>query len=369
MVFIIYGTTGELIKLVPLITELKKKDKCYCMAFVQQEEQLQKFFEAYPYIPKPDLWLVRGYRHRDLDKFPQMPVWLLKAWLAFARNKKTIRAAADNDKSKNIVLVHGDTVTTVFGGYVARKLKFKLGHIEAGLRSFNIWHPFPEEIDRRIVSKLARAHFAPGSVPAENLRNAKVKGEIIDTRINTVYDSIKFAAEQKPAIELGKLPKKYGVVSIHRNELLVNKKVFVQTIKTLAEYAKDRHMVFLQHPITLARIEVLGLSHLLKDSFTYVPKLDYFSFMKLLKGADFVVTDSGGLQEECTYLNIPCLVHRKATERMEGLEEGIVQLSNYSDATLRTFLESPDTLRQKHPIKPQSPTAVIIDYLAKNGYL
>lgn len=369
MVFIVYGTTGELIKLVPLITELKKKNKCYCVAFVQQEEQLQKFFKAYPHIPKPDLWLVRGYRNRDLDKFPQMPVWLLKARIAFARNKKRIMAAADAYGNKNIVLVHGDTVTTVFGGYVAHRLKFKLGHIEAGLRSFNIWHPFPEELDRRIVSKLARVHFAPGRVPTDNLRKAKAKGEIIDTRINTVYDSIKFAANQKPAVELGELPKKYGVVSIHRNELLVNKKVFMQTIKTLSDYAKDRHMVFLQHPITLARIEALGISNLLENSLTYVPKLDYFSFMKLLNGADFVVTDSGGLQEECTYLNIPCLVHRKATERMEGLEEGVVKLSYYEDATLRAFLKNPDALRQKHQTKPQSPTDIIINYLSENRYL
>jgi UDP-N-acetylglucosamine 2-epimerase (non-hydrolysing) len=369
MVFIVYGTTGELIKLIPLITELKKKNQCYTIAFVQQEEQLQKFFHAYPHIPKPDLWLVNGFRHRDLDKFPQMAVWLIKAYIAFAKHKKTISAAANRDKSKNIVLVHGDTVTTVFGGHVAKMLKFKLGHIEAGLRSFNIFHPFPEELDRRIVSKLARVHFAPGNVPVVNLKNANVKGEIIDTKINTVYDSIKFAAKQDAAVDLGKLPSKYGVVSIHRNELLVNKKVFTQTLKTLSEYAEKRHMVFLQHPITLARIESLGLTYLLKDRFTYVPKLDYFSFMKLLNGADFVVTDSGGLQEECTYLNIPCMVHRKATERMEGLDEGIVQLSYYNDATLRAFLENPDALRQKHPIKPKSPTGIITDYLISNGYV
>jgi UDP-N-acetylglucosamine 2-epimerase (non-hydrolysing) len=369
MVFIVYGTTGELIKLIPLITELKRKNQCYTVAFVQQEEQLQKFFKAYPHIPKPDLWLVNGYRYRDLDKFPQMAVWLIKARLAFARHKKTIIAAAHKNRSKNIVLVHGDTVTTVFGGYVAKKLKFKLGHIEAGLRSFNIFHPFPEELDRRIVSKMAKVHFAPGTVPTENLRNARVKGEIIDTKINTVYDSIKFAARQDPAVDLGKLPSKYGIVSIHRNELLINKKVFTQTLKTLSEYAEKRHMVFLQHPITLARIESLGLSHLLEDRFTYVPKLDYFSFMKLLNGADFVVTDSGGLQEECTYLNIPCMVHRKATERMEGLDEGLVQLSYYNDTTLRNFLENPDALRQKHPVKPKSPTGVILKYLKDNGHI
>jgi UDP-N-acetylglucosamine 2-epimerase (non-hydrolysing) len=336
---------------------------------VQQQEQLEKFFKAYPQIPKPDLWLVRGFRNKDLDKFPQMPVWLVKAMLAFEKNKRTIKRAADPDRSKNLVLVHGDTVTTVFGGYIAKRLHFQLGHIEAGLRSFNILHPFPEELDRRIVSKLARVHFAPGEIPVQNLIAAKTKGDIVNTNINTVYDSIKFAAAQKPAVNLDNLPKKYGIVSIHRNELLLNKQVLTQTIKTLADYSSKHHMVFLQHPITLARIEALGLNKYLEKSFNYVPKLDYFSFMKLLNGADFAVTDSGGLQEECTYLNIPCLVHRKATERMEGIKEGLVKLSLYDDSALRNFLDNPDALRQKHPVKPQSPTRIILDYLADHQYI
>ena len=128
-------------------------------------------------------------------------------------------------------------------------------------------------------------------------------------------------------------------------------------------------MVFLQHPITLARIESLGLSYLLKDDFTYIPKLDYFSFMKLLKGADFVVTDSGGLQEECTYLNIPCLVHRKATERMDGIEEGIVQLSYYDDSKLRKFLDSPSRFKSREYARPKSPTKAIEKYLEDNSFI
>lgn len=369
MVIITYGTTGELIKLIPLITRLKSEGSCYCVAFVQQEEQLQMFFKSYPHVPKPDLWLVRGYKSKDLDKFSQMPIWLIKARRELSKHKAEIIAAANPDPKKNIVLVHGDTVTSVFGAYMGRKLKYKVGHIEAGLRSFNLLHPFPEELDRRIVSWFAQVHFAPGTIPAENLRNANVRGDIINTGINTVYDSIQFAAKQKPAVQLGKLPKKYGIISIHRNELLVNKKVFVQTIKTLAEYSQKRHMVFLQHPITLARIKALGIDHLLRNNFTYVPKLDYFSFMKLVNNADFVITDSGGLQEECTYLNIPCFVHRKATERMEGLEEGIVELSYYKDSRLRAFLDDPGALRQKHPVKPQSPTSKIIGYLSDNSFI
>lgn len=295
MVYIIYGTTGELIKLIPLIKELDKKGQCYTVAFAQQQKQLEKFFAAYPFIPKPNLWLSNGYKGEDLSKMHHTPVWLYKSLKEFSKHKKTI---ASQSHGNDIVLVHGDTFTTVFGAYVARRLKLKLGHIEAGLRSFRIMHPFPEELDRRIVSRYARVHFAPGDTPIKNLENAKVKGEIINTQMNTVYDSIQFARTTKPAMAIEGLPKKYGIISIHRNELLANKKVFIQTIKTLAEYSKKMPFVFVQHPVTLARIKSLGIEDLLKENFIYVPKLDYFSFIKLLDGASFSVTDSGGLQEE-----------------------------------------------------------------------
>ncbi|MEI7674432.1 MAG: UDP-N-acetylglucosamine 2-epimerase [bacterium] len=365
MVFIIYGTTGELIKLLPLISELGKK-QCYTIAFVQQQEQLEKFFAAYPNIPKPDLWLVKGHKGEDLSLMRHLPAWLYGSLRGFYSYKNNLIARSSN---KSIVLVHGDTVTTVFGIYVAKKLKLKLGHIEAGLRSFNIMNPFPEELDRRIVSRFADVNFAPGDVPVKNLRKSKVKGVVIDTGLNTVYDSIKYAHKFKPAITIGRLPKKYGIISIHRNELLANKKVLIKTIKTLAEYSKNMPMLFLQHPVTLARIKSLGISNLIEDNFICLPKLDYFSFIKLLDGAAFSVTDSGGLQEESAYLNKPCLVHRKATERNEGIKEGIVLLSNYDDKILRKFLDSPEAYRTKKDFIGASPTQIIKNYLIKNKYL
>lgn len=366
MVYIIYGTTGELIKVMPLIIELHKKKQCYTIAFVQQEEQLKKFFESYPSVPKPDLWLVNGHRGKDLSKMHHIPIWLIKSFKEFYKHKKKIRAQGSD---KDIVLVHGDTITTVFGAYVARRLKLELGHIEAGLRSFKLLHPFPEEIDRRIVSRYSKINFAPGEIPAQNLLKAKAKGVLVNTGRNTVYDSIQLARKMKPAVEIKDLPKHYGIVSIHRNELLANKKVFIQTLKTLAEYSKKTPLVFLQHPVTLARIKDLGIEDLLKDNFIYVPKLDYFSFIKLLDGAEFSVTDSGGLQEESTYINKPCLVHRKATERREGLDEGVVILSYYKDEVLREFLDNPYKHISKTNEKINSPTKVIVEYLKNEGYV
>lgn len=364
MVFIVYGTTGELIKLVPLINELKSK--CYTICLSQQEEQLQKFFKLYPQIPQPDLWLVRGHQGEDLSRVSHIPSWWMRVASAVAKNRRRILKHADPDKKKNILLVHGDTMTTVAGAYIGRLYGIKVGHIEAGLRSFKILHPFPEELDRRIVSRVAQVHFAPGDIPAGNLK--KVKGEVINTGLNTVYDSVMFARNSKPAVDIENLPSKYGIVSIHRNELMANRKVFEQTLRTLAEYAAKTPLVFLKHPVTIERVKDLGLEDLLSQNFVYVPKLDYFSFIKLLDGSDYVVTDSGGLQEECTYIGKPCLIHRMATERQEGLKEGIVELSYFKDETLRRFLDRPGEHRHGFQVE-ESPTGVIVDYLKQHNYI
>jgi UDP-N-acetylglucosamine 2-epimerase (non-hydrolysing) len=266
-----------------------------------------------------------------------------------------------------MMIVHGDTMTTLFGAVWARMLRLKVGHVEAGMRSFKLFSPFPEEIDRRVVGKLARVHFAPGKVPYENLK--KAKGDVLNIGHNTIYDSILLARTMKPATTLENLPDRYGIVSLHRNELLANKKVFIQTLKTLAEYSRRSPLVFLQHPVTIARAKDLGLESLLSENMIYAPKLDYFSFINLLDGASYAVTDSGGLQEECTYLAKPCLVHRTVTEWKEGLESGIVKLSNFDDAVLRQFLDAPSKLTSDMVVPISSPTGMIVEYLRKHNYI
>lgn len=367
MVFVVYSTTGELIKLLPLLTELKNTGECYAIVLSQQEEQLKRFFDAYPEAPKPDLWLVHGYRYQDLSKQYQIPVWFYKSIRDVIRNRSEISSRRNKDNSKNILIVHGDTMTTVFGAVWARLLGLKVGHVEAGMRSFKLFSPFPEEIDRRIVGKLARVHFAPGKGPFRNL--SKAKGDVLNIGNNTIYDSILLARNMKPATTIPELPARYGIVSIHRNELLANKKVFTQTLKTLAEYSRKSPLVFLQHPVTIARAKDLGLEHLLSENMIYAPKLDYFSFINLLDGAAYAVTDSGGLQEECTYLAKPCLVHRTVTEWEEGLESGIVKLSYFKDEILREFLDDPSRLESKKLVPISSPTGMIIDYLHKHQFI
>lgn len=366
MVFVVYGTTAEYIKLMPILLELNQRNSVYTIALAQHEEQLQAFFKTYPDLPKPDLWLVHGFRNKDLDRFYQAPIWALKVVRDAILSWGTVKRQADKEKSRNLWLVHGDTFTTVFGAIWGRLLGYKVGHVEAGLRSFNMWHPFPEEADRVITTRLARVHFAPGDIPVANL--SKAKGDIINTIVNTSYDSITYATNIDAPTGIPELPERYGIISLHRTEFVANKAVFERTLKTLAEYGTKMPLIFLKQPVTVERAKDLGLGELLEKSFIFVPKLDYFSFIKLLHDSEFVVTDSGGLQEDCTYMGKPCLIVRKATERQEGLAEGITKLSLYDDAVLRLFMENPKA-DVKGSVKPErSPNQLIIDYLVEHGY-
>jgi UDP-N-acetylglucosamine 2-epimerase (non-hydrolysing) len=367
MIIFIYGTTGELIKIAPLLNKIPRDQ--YLLVSTVQQAQLLPSLQKQLNI-KDDFLLANGYKGRDLENYFQAIRWLpIVIFNFFKKRRKIKKALKANRSAKNIVLVHGDTNTTIIGSVFGKILGLRVGHIEAGLRSFDIFHPFPEEINRRIVTKLARVHFAPGEQPVKNLERAK--GEVVNTVYNTVKDSIDLVKSIK-TIELPEsLPAKFGIVSIHRNELLSNKVALKSFLLVLgSKEMQSNNFVYLDHPITQERIRALGLdSYLHKQNIVRIPKLDYPTFMKLLSKAEFVLTDSGGLQEECTYLNIPCVVHRKVTERMEGLGAN-VELTGMNSKTVVPILEKL-LKRSSATAKAEdvSPTQTIIDYLRVNKYI
>jgi UDP-N-acetylglucosamine 2-epimerase (non-hydrolysing) len=369
MIFIVYGTKAEYIKLLPVILELKKHNACYTIVLSQHEDQLKKFFHAYPDMPQPDLWEVHGFRGHDLNGFLQIPFWFIKDAVAIIRRWRQVRSLAHPDRRRNLWIVHGDTFTTVVGAIWGRLMGYTVAHVEAGLRSYNLWHPLPEELDRRIVTLLARVHFAPGDVPVAALEREHAKGDVVNTHVNTSYDGIQYALSTTATPGIPNLPPVFGLVSLHRTEFVANRPVFERTLRTLAELADSVPLIFLQQPVTVERAKALGLGPLLEKKFIYVPKLDYFSLIKLLDQVTFVVTDSGGLQEDCTYMGKPCLVVRKATERQEGLAEGITKLSHYDDQMLREFVLGRGTMLGGHIELKARPTEVIMQYLAEHQYL
>ena len=361
MILVVYGTTGELIKLAPVLSKLREHGHEYRSATTaQQVEQIPPLLEQLE-LPEPDVWLGHGARGRDLRTNSDVPGWLATVLTRFARNGRKLTGSLRRGPGKPLVLVHGDTMTTVLGAAMGRMLRTGVAHIEGGLRSYDWRNPFPEELNRRAASRLARIHYAPGSWAASNLRH----GTIVDTGSNTIRDSLELIPESfETAVEVPDEP--YGVVSIHRYELLDNRDLLGQTLDVLAEQARTRPLLFVDHPVTEVAIRKHGLERR-AAGLTRIPRLTFFPFIALLRGSRFLFTDSGGSQEECFYLDHPCLVHRMKTERQEGLGENVV-LSRFDFDVVHEFLAAPEQHRRRTELPGYSPSDVIVDDLQARGF-
>jgi UDP-N-acetylglucosamine 2-epimerase (non-hydrolysing) len=363
VILVVFGTTGELIKLAPVLRRLDGRGHAYLVATTgQQVQQIPGFLEQFG-LRQPDLWLARGANGRDLRVNSDIPGWLGTVTRSWLRRRSGVRRTLAAASGRPLVLVHGDTMTTVLGSLLGRTLRSTVAHIEGGLRSHDLRHPFPEELNRKVASALSTIHYAPGSWAAANLRG----GEIVDTGSNTIRDSLALveSGELPPTIPDGS----FGVVSLHRFELLNNRGLLTRTIEALADAAKRTPLVFIDHPVTAAALERFGLErHFDASTFIRVPRLLFFDFVRVERRSSFVVTDSGGSQEECFYLDLPCLVHRVKTERREGLGENAL-LSHMDMDVLLDFLANPARFRRTAPLPEASPSDVIVAHLASRGFV
>jgi UDP-N-acetylglucosamine 2-epimerase (non-hydrolysing) len=373
LVVVFYGTSAELIKLLGIVKGTDR-DNLLLICTAQQKEQIEQFHTQSGIYP--DMYLAQGWRGHDVLNMAEMLGFMIKLHLNFIKKYRSImntyKASDKKRKTKSIAVVHGDTLTTVVGAYFGRLLGLKVAHIEAGLRSGKAFHPFPEEIDRRIVTKIARVHFAPNQHAIDNLNAAHAKGDIIDTKYNTSKDAIEIAAEHKSKLVKGlNLPKHYGLISIHRTELLERKKELEDFIKAISAFvSNDGKMVFLDHSTTKDKLRVLGFDHYLKkEGMIRIPKLAYMDFIQVAKHADYILTDSGGLQEDAYFLGKPTMIHRLATERNEGLGQN-VELSYLDIGTVERFLHDSDKLNQSEKVTDKtSPSKIVIDYFMREGYI
>jgi UDP-N-acetylglucosamine 2-epimerase (non-hydrolysing) len=364
VILVVFGTTGELIKLAPVLVRLEQRGDAYLLATTaQQVEQIPAFLEQFG-LRGPDLWLARGAHGRDLRVTSDIPRWVAQVGRTYARRRRWIRGRLGAGGGDPLVLVHGDTMTTVIGAALGRSLRIPVAHIESGLRSFDLRHPFPEELNRRLATTLARIHYAPGAWAASNLR----RGVVVDTGSNTIRDALELVpASEDSAVGVPEPP--FGVVSLHRFELLNNRRLLAQTLELLAAAARRTPMVFVDHSVTAAAVERFRLQGLFDtERFLRVPRLRFFDFIRLERRSAFVVTDSGGSQEESYYLDLPCLVHRVRTERREGVGENVV-VSGMRPDVLHDFLEDPSRFRRHTGLPSASPSDVIVGDLAARGFV
>jgi UDP-N-acetylglucosamine 2-epimerase (non-hydrolysing) len=360
----VYGTTAELIKLAPVHVRLSARGATPLHWCTSQQASELPAAAKHLGMPVPDVMLANGVGGRSLSSMTDAARWLATVSSTSVAHRRVMRAALRADGRPPFVLVHGDTMTTVLGAVLGRALGATVAHVEAGLRSYDLRNPFPEEIDRILAARIARVHYAPGAHEVHNLR--KARGSVVPTNGNTVRDSLALVPDDA-STTLADLPQRFGLVSLHRMELIHDADRFVATMNQLADHAKREPLVQVVDPVTAEQLRTLGLDRV-HDGTTFrrLDKLEYFDFVALLRRSAYVITDSGGLQEECSGLGIPCLVHRMKTERSDGLGTNAL-LSEFRTDVLAAFLDDHDRYRRERDLHPTSPSDVIVADLTARG--
>jgi UDP-N-acetylglucosamine 2-epimerase (non-hydrolysing) len=366
VIAVIYGTTGELIKLAPVIREIQARGRTPLMLCTGQQVTQLPAFQTELGLPPVALWLARGSSGEDLDAKGEIPGWATQVAASVVRGKSRLKRVLASDGRRPFVLVHGDTFTTVLGALAGRVLGFPVAHVEAGMRSGDWRNPFPEELNRRIAARLTDVHYAPGDRAVANLRAERVGGEIVDTRQNTIRDAVDIVGRQTcPAVRLPDEP--FGLVSLHRFELIEREDAFRALLEILHAHSRRQPLLFVDHSTTAAVIDgAPRLARMFDERFRRIQRQPYLQFIELLRRSAFLVSDSGGSQEECAFLGLPCLIHRAVSEHDTGLD-GSVVLSRLDLDVVRDFLIAPDRWRVPPATTGSGPSMRIVDDLAARG--
>jgi len=316
-VITIFGTRPEAIKMAPLVKELERREQIESKVCVtaQHREMLDQVLELFDIKPDFDLNIMET-----------------KQTLTGITNK-VLEGLEEvfKEEKPDMILVHGDTTTTFAGSLAAFYQQIKVGHVEAGLRTFNKYFPFPEEMNRKLTGSLADLHFAPTKGSKENLLKEGIEESGIYITGNTVIDAMKHTVEENYIFENDELnnidfSKKVIMITAHRRE---NWGEGIQNIcialNKIVEENSDVELVYLVHLNPVVKdvvFERLGG----KDRIHLLSPLDTKETHNLMNKSFMVMTDSGGLQEEAPHLGKPVLVLRDVTERPEAVEAGTVKL-------------------------------------------
>lgn len=332
-VMLVFGTRPEAIKMCPLVKEFQKDTKNFetivCVTG-QHREMLDQVLTIFDVKPDYDLNIMK--QGQDLTDVTARVLTGLRDVFKECR--------------PDVVLVHGDTTTSTAGALAAFYAQIPVGHVEAGLRTHNIYSPWPEEMNRQITGRIATYNFSPTPLSEKNLLEEKVHGKIVVTG-NTVIDALHMVVEKlKNDIALAKEQeeilakagydvmrlkdgKKLVLITGHRRENFGEGFIrMVTAMKDLSEKYPDVDFVYPMHlnPNVRKPIHEVFGEDLTRPNFFFIEPLQYLEFVYLMEKSTIVLTDSGGIQEEAPGLGKPVLVMRDTTERPEALESGTVHL-------------------------------------------
>lgn len=340
----VFGTRPEAVKMAPLVKELEKREEFDSMVCVtaQHREMLDQVLEIFDIKPDYDLNIM--VEKQSLSGIT-------------CRALEGIDEVIQKEKP-HIVLVHGDTTTTFVASLAAFYNKTKVGHVEAGLRTFDKYFPFPEEMNRKLAGSIADLHFAPTTLTKENLLRENVREDSIFVTGNTAIDAMNYTVKKNYKFKTEKLNsidfknKKVIMVTAHRRENWGEGIENICTsLKKIVEENEDVEIIYLVHlnPIVKEDVEkYLGgvkRVHLLNP-------LDTEEAHNLMNKCYMIMTDSGGIQEEAPHLGKPVLVLRHVTERQEAVQVGTVKLVG-TDINM-IVLEANKLLRDKNAYEHMS---------------
>ncbi|MFE0562547.1 non-hydrolyzing UDP-N-acetylglucosamine 2-epimerase [Priestia megaterium] len=322
-VMTIFGTRPEAIKMAPLVLELNKRSEEFesiVTVTAQHREMLDQVLRVFDITPDHDLNIMK-------DRQTLMDV--------------TTRGLQGLDQvmkevQPDIVLVHGDTTTTFIAGLAAFYNQIKVGHVEAGLRTWNKYSPYPEEMNRQLTGVLADLHFAPTTKSAHNLLQENKKEETLFITGNTAIDALKTTVLEEyshPVLDrVG--DDRLILLTAHRRENLGEPmRNMFRAIKRIVEEHDDVQVVYPVHLNPVVREladEVLGNDPRIQ----LIEPLEVVDFHNFASRAHIILTDSGGVQEEAPSLGVPVLVLRDTTERPEGIEAGTLKLAGVEEETI-----------------------------------
>lgn len=327
-IMVVFGTRPEAIKMCPLVKELKRRSEFNTVVCVtgQHRQMLDQVLNAFEVVPDYDLSVMK-----DKQTLFDVTVNILEK----------MRAILDEVKP-DVVLVHGDTSTTFVTSLACFYMQIPVGHVEAGLRTYNIYSPFPEEFNRQATGIISTFNFAPTEVSKENLLKEGKKPETVYVTGNTAIDALKTTIRKDYHHELFNWlgNDRLIMLTAHRRENLGEPlRNMFRAIKRIVDEHEDIRVIYPIHMNPLVReaaAEVFGN----QDRINIIEPLEVIDFHNFLNRSYMILTDSGGIQEEAPSLGKPVLVMRDTTERPEGIAAGTLKLVGTEEETIySTFKE------------------------------
>ena len=356
-IYFFVGTNAEYIKLAPIFGELKKRKVPFKLITSGQSEINYQQLKDITKVSSADIE-IKVLTHRL--SLPHFILWMIKTFIV---SYYRLRREFSKDKP-GYLIVHGDTASSLIGAILAKIFGFKLVHVESGLRSFHFLEPFPEEINRFIISHLADIRFAQNTRAYKNIKN--LGGKNINTKENTLIESYNWARRKNPKSRSIKIKGKYYLLYIRRQEHIVFKKDWTRKIINYVINSADDKLtcIFVLHPLTsnFLKLDTLPFYKKLGKKLMLVSSIPYVEYMHLMANAEFMVADGCTNQEEAYYMGIPFLALRNRTERTEGVGKNVV-ISKGSRVIIKNFFGNYKKYKYKPAIFKDVPSRIIVDTL------